>query len=101
MANVSYVDATCLYPGNPAPAVDGLSLDIEDGMDGRLQQCDTPRNLYDRPVNAFVGGFIGSPAMNLRQVDLVPGGAQLGNVVPPLGSAVLDAAPGSAEGRSQ
>jgi multiple sugar transport system ATP-binding protein len=32
---------------------------------GRLQQCDTPRALYDRPVNTFVAGFIGSPAMNL------------------------------------
>ena len=33
--------------------------------DGRLQQCDAPRELYDRPVNTFVAGFIGSPAMNL------------------------------------
>ena len=33
--------------------------------DGRLQQCDTPRRLYDRPANVFVAGFIGSPAMNL------------------------------------
>ena len=33
--------------------------------DGRLQQCDAPRALYDRPVNTFVAGFIGSPAMNL------------------------------------
>jgi multiple sugar transport system ATP-binding protein len=47
---------------------------------GVLQQCDTPRNLYDRPANAFVAGFIGSPAMNLRSVDLVPGGVRLGGV---------------------
>lgn len=33
--------------------------------DGELQQCDTPQELYDRPKNAFVAGFIGSPAMNL------------------------------------
>jgi multiple sugar transport system ATP-binding protein len=33
--------------------------------DGRLQQCDTPRELYERPANTFVAGFIGSPAMNL------------------------------------
>ncbi len=33
--------------------------------DGLLQQCDSPRNLYDNPANAFVAGFIGSPAMNL------------------------------------
>jgi len=31
---------------------------------GTLQQADTPRNLYDFPVNIFVGGFIGSPSMN-------------------------------------
>lgn len=31
---------------------------------GKLQQVDTPQNLYDRPNNLFVAGFIGSPAMN-------------------------------------
>ncbi|HVG88606.1 MAG TPA: ATP-binding cassette domain-containing protein [Gaiellales bacterium] len=30
--------------------------------DGRLQQCDVPRALYERPANTFVAGFIGSPA---------------------------------------
>jgi len=34
----------------------------------RLQQCDTPRVLFDRPVNTFVAGFVGSPAMNLWRV---------------------------------
>jgi multiple sugar transport system ATP-binding protein len=37
---------------------------------GRLQQIDEPQALYDRPVNLFVAGFIGSPAMNLFEVDL-------------------------------
>jgi multiple sugar transport system ATP-binding protein len=32
---------------------------------GQLQQVDTPRALYERPVNLFVAGFIGSPSMNL------------------------------------
>jgi multiple sugar transport system ATP-binding protein len=32
---------------------------------GVLQQVDAPQILYDRPLNLFVGGFIGSPAMNL------------------------------------
>jgi multiple sugar transport system ATP-binding protein len=36
--------------------------------DGVLQQCDAPGMLYHEPVNLFVAGFIGSPAMNL--VDL-------------------------------
>jgi multiple sugar transport system ATP-binding protein len=51
---------------------------------GFLQQVDTPRNLYDKPINAFVAGFIGSPAMNLRPAELVPGGAKVGNIVVPL-----------------
>ena len=49
--------------------------------DGLLQQVDTPRNLYDTPVNSFVAGFIGSPGMNLREAELVDGGARLGDVV--------------------
>jgi multiple sugar transport system ATP-binding protein len=52
--------------------------------DGFLQQVDTPRELYDHPKNAFVAGFIGSPAMNLKTVPLVDGGAQLGGIVVPL-----------------
>jgi len=32
--------------------------------DGYIQQVDTPINLYDKPINKFVAGFIGSPAMN-------------------------------------
>jgi multiple sugar transport system ATP-binding protein len=46
--------------------------------DGYLQQVDTPRNLYDQPLNLFVAGFIGSPAMNLRQAELTADGVQLG-----------------------
>jgi multiple sugar transport system ATP-binding protein len=38
--------------------------------DGQLQQVDTPQQLYDHPVNLFVGGFIGSPAMNLVHSQL-------------------------------
>ena len=38
---------------------------------GVLQQIDTPRNLYDWPANLFVAGFIGSPAMNFFEGELV------------------------------
>jgi multiple sugar transport system ATP-binding protein len=38
---------------------------------GELQQVATPQDLYDRPVNLFVGGFIGSPAMNMLEASLV------------------------------
>jgi multiple sugar transport system ATP-binding protein len=37
---------------------------------GELQQVDSPETLYDRPVNLFVAGFIGSPAMNLLEATL-------------------------------
>ncbi len=39
--------------------------------DGILQQIDTPQNLYDYPANIFVAGFIGSPAMNFFDGELV------------------------------
>ncbi|GDX22411.1 sugar ABC transporter ATP-binding protein [Actinomycetes bacterium] len=48
--------------------------------DGLLQQVDTPRNLYDNPANAFVAGFIGSPAMNLLIAPVSGGKAKLGNL---------------------
>jgi multiple sugar transport system ATP-binding protein len=38
--------------------------------EGRLQQCDAPRVLYDKPANTMVAGFIGSPAMNLLEARL-------------------------------
>src|SRR5512141_2653039 len=38
--------------------------------DGLLQQVDTPQNLYDRPDNVFVAGFIGSPSMNFFEAQL-------------------------------
>jgi len=48
--------------------------------DGLLQQVDTPRNLYDNPANAFVAGFIGSPAMNLLSAPVSGGKAMLGDL---------------------
>jgi multiple sugar transport system ATP-binding protein len=50
---------------------------------GELQQADTPTNVYDRPTNLFVAGFIGSPPMNLARgtIEAVDGGlvARLGS----------------------
>jgi multiple sugar transport system ATP-binding protein len=37
---------------------------------GELQQVDDPQTLYERPVNLFVGGFIGSPAMNMLEATV-------------------------------
>jgi multiple sugar transport system ATP-binding protein len=49
--------------------------------DGLLQQCDTPRNLFDRPVNVFVAGFMGSPAMNLIDLPVTEAGLTLSHTV--------------------
>ena len=63
--------------------------------DGLLQQVDTPRNLYDRPQNVFVAGFIGSPAMNLVQLPIIDGGVQFGDAVLPIAREILAKATGS------
>jgi multiple sugar transport system ATP-binding protein len=44
---------------------------------GELQQVAEPQDLYDRPVNLFVGGFIGSPAMNMLEATLERTNGQL------------------------
>jgi multiple sugar transport system ATP-binding protein len=48
---------------------------------GELEQVDTPQELYDRPVNVFVGGFIGSPAMNMVEARLEPSDGTLAAAV--------------------
>ncbi|MEU8803426.1 sn-glycerol-3-phosphate ABC transporter ATP-binding protein UgpC [Spirillospora sp. NPDC048819] len=66
--------------------------------DGRLQQVDTPQRLFDNPVNLFVAGFIGSPAMNFVTADLTTGdgGAQVAfaGYTLPVPAAVLSDRPG-------
>ena len=54
---------------------------------GQLQQVAPPQELYDRPLNLFVGGFIGSPAMNLVEGRLV---RENGGLVAALGDARLE-----------
>ncbi len=68
--------------------------------DGRLQQVDIPQVLYDRPANAFVAAFIGSPAMNLLRARVTggdgPASVELGEVVLPLPSSLVARRPGLA-----
>ncbi|RDS82131.1 sn-glycerol-3-phosphate ABC transporter ATP-binding protein UgpC [Dyella monticola] len=47
----------------------GERIVVIDG--GTIQQIDTPMNLYDKPANLFVAGFLGSPAMNLLRGRLL------------------------------
>jgi multiple sugar transport system ATP-binding protein len=59
---------------------------------GVLQQVDTPRTLYDKPVNVFVAGFIGSPSMNIKTVPLTDAGARFAEMVLPLTREQVEAA---------
>ena len=47
--------------------------------DGKIVQVDTPQELYDRPADLFVAGFMGSPAMNLVQARVEKGGVVFGS----------------------
>jgi multiple sugar transport system ATP-binding protein len=64
---------------------------------GELQQVADPQTLYDRPVNLFVGGFIGSPSMNMVEATLEArnGGyvAKVGSQTVKIGSEELAARP--------
>jgi multiple sugar transport system ATP-binding protein len=51
---------------------------------GELQQVDTPLNLYSKPVNLFVAGFIGSPQMNLLEAKAANGQAKIGQYLVPV-----------------
>lgn len=46
---------------------------------GVLQQVGAPTELYDRPANVFVAGFIGSPSMNINTHPVVDGKAKIGD----------------------
>ncbi|GAA4679734.1 sn-glycerol-3-phosphate ABC transporter ATP-binding protein UgpC [Nocardioides nanhaiensis] len=52
--------------------------------DGYLQQVDSPLGLYDKPVNLFVAGFIGSPQMNLLEARAEEGQARIGEYLVPV-----------------
>jgi multiple sugar transport system ATP-binding protein len=61
---------------------------------GELQQADTPTEVYDRPANLFVAGFIGSPPMNLARGTIENGdgglAAHLGSARIPIPAEIVD-----------
>jgi multiple sugar transport system ATP-binding protein len=65
---------------------------------GELQQVDEPQELYDRPVNLFVGGFIGSPAMNMLEATIERANgsltAKVGDNLLRLADEIMSARPG-------
>ncbi|MGO2862074.1 MAG: ABC transporter ATP-binding protein [Brevibacterium sp.] len=58
--------------------------------DGLLQQVGTPGELYETPCNDFVAGFIGSPAMNLIEIDIDADGARFGSLAIPVERGVVE-----------
>ncbi len=63
--------------------------------DGILQQCASPRELYDNPANAFVGTFIGSPSMNVIPSLITDGGVDMNGHLVPIERDVLAKASGT------
>ncbi len=53
---------------------------------GRIEQMGAPLELFDRPANTFVAGFIGSPAMNILKGKVEAGGVRVDGAVLPAGS---------------
>ena len=65
------LETTFIYVTHDQVEAMTMGMRIAVLKDGILQQLDTPQNLYDRPDNVFVAGFIGSPAMNFFDVKVV------------------------------
>lgn len=61
-----------------------LSSKVAVLSEGYLQQLDTPANIYSHPANQFVAGFIGSPQMNLLNLERVGDSVLLGDFKVPL-----------------
>jgi multiple sugar transport system ATP-binding protein len=59
-----HLDATMIYVTHDQIEAMTLGHRIVVMRSGEIQQIDTPMRLYERPVNLFVAGFLGSPAMN-------------------------------------
>jgi sn-glycerol 3-phosphate transport system ATP-binding protein len=58
--------------------------------DGRLQQCGTPDEIFDRPANTFVARFMGTPPMNLASASCAGGVVELAGARLPVAGAVGD-----------
>ena len=68
------LETTIIYVTHDQTEAMTLGTRIVVLKDGIIQQVDTPQNLYDKPCNVFVAGFIGSPQMNLINAKVVQSG---------------------------
>ena len=65
---------TIIYVTHDQTEAMSLGTRIVVMKDGVIQQADTPKRVYNNPVNQFVAGFIGSPSMNVMDTDIVKDG---------------------------
>jgi multiple sugar transport system ATP-binding protein len=65
------VDVTTIYVTHDQTEAMTMGDEVAVMNKGYVQQVDSPQELYDRPVNLFVAGFIGSPSMNLIEAELI------------------------------
>jgi multiple sugar transport system ATP-binding protein len=68
------LETTIIYVTHDQTEAMTLGTRIVVMKDGLIQQVDTPQNLYDRPQNLFVAGFMGSPQMNFIEAKAVQSG---------------------------
>ena len=78
------LDVTTVYVTHDQVEAMTLGQRVAVMRDGRLQQVDTPQDLYHRPMNLFVAAFIGSPSMNLVEATIEDGKASFGGFEIPL-----------------
>lgn len=71
------LQATIIYVTHDQTEAMTLGTRIVVMKDGIIQQVDTPQNLYDKPINKFVAGFIGAPQMNMVDATVAQNGTQV------------------------
>ena len=71
------LETTIIYVTHDQTEAMTLGTRIVVMKDGLIQQVDTPQNLYDRPNNLFVAGFMGSPQMNFIDAKVVQSGSEV------------------------
>ncbi len=71
------LETTIIYVTHDQTEAMTLGTRIVVMKDGVIQQVDSPQNLYDKPINLFVAGFMGSPQMNFIDCKVVQNGAEV------------------------
>ena len=71
------LETTIIYVTHDQTEAMTLGTRIVVMKDGVVQQVDSPQNLYDKPCNKFVAGFIGAPQMNMIDAQVAKAGSDI------------------------